>query len=223
MGLFSKNSGETELANKRHRMVYEQVEKRGVSDQNVLEAMNKVPRHMFVPEDLVEQAYLDGPLAIGAGQTISQPYVVGSMTAHLHLTSKSKVLEIGTGSGYQTAILAEIADQVYSIERIGTLLEKADQIFKVLGYTNIKTKLDDGSLGWPEDAPFDAIIVTAAATTMPEKLVEQLKVGGVMVIPIDRGAMNQQELIKIIRKEDGLETKTLYPVRFVPLLENTVN
>lgn len=208
---------------RREQMVYEQIEKRGVTDPLVLEAMRKVPRHLFVPSDFIEDAYRDGPLSIGEGQTISQPYVVGSMTSHLHLTPKSKVLEIGTGSGYQTAVLAEIADKVYSVERIGSLLAQANQTFKKLGYTNIKTGLADGTLGWPKAAPFDAIIVTAAAKALPEALVSQLNTGGVMVIPIDRGLFNQQELVKVTKTDKGVNTKSLYPVRFVPLLEDTIN
>ncbi len=208
---------------RREQMVYEQIEKRGVSDPLVLNAMRKVPRHLFVPAKYIDEAYNDGPLTIGEGQTISQPYVVGSMTAHLHLTPKSKVLEIGTGSGYQTAVLAEIAEKVCTVERIATLLAEANQIFNQLDLKNIKSRLADGSGGWPEEAPFDAIIVTAAAKSLPEMLIGQLEIGGVMVIPIDKGVLNQQELIKITKNERGFETKTLYPVRFVPLLGDTVN
>jgi protein-L-isoaspartate(D-aspartate) O-methyltransferase len=208
---------------RRELMVHEQIESRGVEDPLVLEAMRKVPRHLFVPAQYSEEAYLDGPLSIGEGQTISQPYVVGSMTAHLHLAPQSKVLEIGTGSGYQTAILAEIAEMVFSVERIQMLLTQADSALAKLGYHNIRTRLADGTLGWPEEAPFDAIIVTAAAKSIPEKLVEQLAIGGIMVIPIDRGVMGLQELVKVTRTEQGMDTKTLYPVRFVPLLEDTVH
>ncbi len=208
---------------RREQMVYEQIEKRGVADPLVLEAMRKVPRHLFLPAKYADEAYKDGPLSIGEGQTISQPYVVGSMTAHLHLSPKSKVLEIGTGSGYQTAVLAEIAESVCSVERIGSLLAQANQTFKKLAYKNIKTRLADGLGGWPEEAPFGAIIVTAAASSLPEKLIEQLEIGGVMVIPIDRGMLNQQELVKVTKTDQGIETKTLYPVRFVPLLGDTVN
>lgn len=223
MGIFSRQTDESVYAIRRQRMVFEQIENRGITDPLVLDAMNKVPRHLFVPEELIEQAYDDGPLSIGDGQTISQPYIVGSMTAHLGLTPKSKVLEIGTGSGYQTAILAEIAEQVFSVERIGTLLDGAIQKFDNLGYKNIRTKLGDGSLGWPEEAPFDGIIVTAAAGSLPDNLVRQLTVGGVMVIPIDRGVMNQQELVKITRTENGIQTRSLYPVRFVPMVGDIVN
>ena len=223
MGIFSKSSNEDKLEILRQRMVFEQIEKRGVTDPNVLDAMNKVPRHLFVPEKLMEQAYLDGPLSIGEGQTISQPYVVGSMTAHLGLTSKSNVLEIGTGSGYQTAVLAEIAEQVFTIERIENLLDNAKRVFDKLGYRNINTKLGDGSRGWTENAPFDAIIVTAAAQDLPQQLIQQLKVGGVLVIPLERGAPNYQELVKIIRTENGIQSQVLYPVRFVPLLSDSIN
>ncbi len=204
-------------------MVYEQIEKRGVNDRLVLEAMRKIPRHLFVPSKFIDDAYGDGPLSIGEGQTISQPFVVGSMTSHLHLTPQSKVLEIGTGSGYQTVILAEIAERVFSVERIGSLLTGANKMFKMLGYINIKTKLSDGMLGWSEEAPFSAIIVTAAAKALPQDLVNQLGPGGIMVIPIDRGTLNQQELVKITKINHKYDTQTLYPVRFVPLLENTVN
>ena len=207
---------------RREQMVYDQIEIRGVSDQIVLEAMRKVPRHLFVPAHLVEDAYNDGPLSIGEGQAISQPYVVGSMTSHLNLTPKSKVLEIGTGSGYQTAVLAEIADKVYSVERISSLLEQANQILSKLGYKNIVTRLSDGALGWPEEAPFDAIIVTAAARALPDALVSQLDTGGVIVIPIDSGLLNQQELVKVTKTDKGIKTQVLYPVRFVPLLKDTI-
>lgn len=204
-------------------MVHEQIESRGVNDPMVIRAMKKVPRHLFVPPQFVENAYEDGPLAIGEGQTISQPYVVASMTSHLNLTPESKVLEIGTGSGYQTAILAEIADMVYSVERIGSLLSQANSVFANLGYQNIRTKLADGTLGWPEESPFNAIIVTAAAKALPEKLVEQLAPAGIMVIPIDRGVSGQQELIKVTKTDQGIVSKTLYPVRFVPLLNDTIH
>lgn len=220
---FSSKEDESALALRRERMVYEQIEKRGVTDPLVLDAMRRVPRHLFVPLQYASEAYNDGPLSIGEGQTISQPYVVGSMTAHLHLTPKSKVLEIGTGSGYQTAILAQIAERVFSIERIGPLLAQANQTFKSLGYGNIQTRLADGISGWPEEAPFDAIIVTAAAKSLPDALIKQLDAGGVMVLPIDRGKQNQQELVKVTKTEKGIETKTLYPVRFVPLLDDVIN
>lgn len=223
MGIFSKKINDDELTRRRHHMVNEQIEKRGVADPNVLNAMRKVPRHLFVPGDLVEQAYLDGPLSIGEGQTISQPYVVGSMSAHLNLTPKSKVLEIGTGSGYQTAVLAEIAEDVYTVERIESLLTRAMDKLELLGYKNVKTKLGDGSMGWIEFAPYDAIIVTAAAPSLPQELILQLKIGGILVIPMESDTVNFQELVKITKSENGIETQVLYPVRFVPLLRDTIN
>ncbi|MCH7689780.1 MAG: protein-L-isoaspartate(D-aspartate) O-methyltransferase [candidate division Zixibacteria bacterium] len=203
---------------RRQKMVTQQIKKRGVTDSAVLQAMSKLPRHLFVPERFIDDAYEDGPLSIGEGQTISQPYVVASMTSHLHLSNESRVLEIGTGSGYQTAILAEIAKAVYTIERIGELIPKAERLFELLGYDNIFTKHADGSNGWPEAAPFDAIIVTAAAKYIPEILTLQLNTDGIMIIPLDRDEIDKQELVKVKKSADGLKQETLYPVRFVPLL-----
>ena len=203
---------------RRQKMVTQQIKKRGVTDSAVLQAMSKLPRHLFVPERFIDDAYEDGPLSIGEGQTISQPYVVASMTSHLHLSNESRVLEIGTGSGYQTAILAEIAKAVYTVERIGELIPKAERMFELLGYDNIFTKHADGSNGWPEAAPFDAIIVTAAAKYIPEILTLQLNTDGIMIIPLDRDEIDKQELVKVKKSADGLKQETLYPVRFVPLL-----
>lgn len=211
------------LEQRRRKMVKEQIVKRGVTDSAVLQAMSKLPRHLFVPERFIDDAYEDGPLSIGEGQTISQPYVVASMTSHLHLSNESRVLEIGTGSGYQTVILAEIAKAVYSIERIGELLPKAERLFELLGYDNIFTKHADGSNGWPEEAPFDAIIVTAAAKYIPEILTLQLNADGIMIIPLDRDEIDKQELVKVKKSADGLKQETLYPVRFVPLLGDIEN
>ena len=208
---------------RRLKMVKEQIVKRGVTDNAVIQTMSKLPRHLFVPERFIDDAYEDGPLSIGEGQTISQPYVVASMTSHLHLNNESRVLEIGTGSGYQTAILAEIAKAVYTIERIAELLPKAERMFELLGYDNIFTKHADGSSGWPEAAPFDAIIVTAAAKDIPETLTLQLKAEGIMIIPLERDAIDKQELVKVKKSADGLKQETLYPVRFVPLLRDTEN
>jgi len=208
---------------RRRKMVKEQIEKRGVTDSAVIQAMSILPRHLFVPERFIDDAYEDGPLSIGEGQTISQPYVVASMTSHLHLNNESRVLEIGTGSGYQTAILAEISKTVYTIERIAELIPRAERLFELLGYKNIFTKHADGSNGWTEEAPFDAIIVTAAAKDIPEILTLQLKADGIMIIPLDRDALDKQELVKVIKSPDGLKQETLYPVRFVPLLRDTEN
>ncbi|NAZ29992.1 MAG: protein-L-isoaspartate(D-aspartate) O-methyltransferase [Caldimicrobium sp.] len=200
----------------RERMVETQIKARGIKDERVLKAMLKVPRHLFVDEALRDQAYGDFPLPIGEGQTISQPYIVALMTEALELKGNERVLEIGTGSGYQTAILAELALWVYTIERFPTLLERAKKVLKELGYKNISFKLDDGTLGWKEAAPFDAIIVTAASPDIPPPLVEQLAEGGRMVIPI--GDEFSQTLIKGVKKGGKLHTKALEPVRFVKLV-----
>ena len=200
----------------RERMVETQTKARGIKDERVLKAMLKVPRHLFVDEALRDQAYGDFPLPIGEGQTISQPYIVALMTEALELKGNERVLEIGTGSGYQTAILAELALWVYTIERFPTLLERAKKVLKELGYKNISFKLDDGTLGWKEAAPFDAIIVTAASPDIPLPLVEQLTEGGRMVIPI--GDEFSQTLIKGVKKGGKLHTKALEPVRFVKLV-----
>ena len=200
----------------RERMVETQIKARGIKDERVLKAMLKVPRHLFVDEALRDQAYGDFPLPIGEGQTISQPYIVALMTEALELKGIERVLEIGTGSGYQTAILAELALWVYTIERFPTLLERAKKVLKELGYKNISFKLDDGTLGWKEAAPFDAIIVTAASPDIPPPLVEQLAEGGRMVIPV--GDEFSQTLIKGVKKGGKLHTKALEPVRFVKLV-----
>jgi protein-L-isoaspartate(D-aspartate) O-methyltransferase len=200
----------------RERMVETQIKARGIKDERVLKAMLKVPRHLFVDEALKDQAYGDFPLPIGEGQTISQPYIVALMTEALELKGNERVLEIGTGSGYQTAILAELALWVYTIERFLTLLERAKKVLNELGYKNISFKLDDGTLGWKEAAPFDAIIVTAASPDIPPPLVEQLAEGGRMVIPI--GDEFSQTLIKGVKKGRKLHTKALEPVRFVKLV-----
>jgi protein-L-isoaspartate(D-aspartate) O-methyltransferase len=200
----------------RERMVETQIKARGLKDERVLKAMLKVPRHLFVDEALRDQAYGDFPLPIGEGQTISQPYIVALMTEALELKGNERVLEIGTGSGYQTAILAELALWVYTIERFPTLLERAKKVLNELGYKNISFKLDDGTLGWKEAAPFDAIIVTAASPDIPPPLVEQLAEGGRMVIPV--GDEFSQTLIKGVKRGEKLHTKALEPVRFVKLV-----
>ncbi len=178
---------------------------RGIRDERVLSALLKVPRHLFVPEELRDRAYVDAPLPIGEGQTISQPYIVALMTEALELDENSRVLEIGTGSGYQAAILAEIAKEVYTVERIPALLERAKRILEALGYDNIYFKLGDGTLGWEEHAPYDAIIVTAGAPEVPEPLVEQLKVGGRMVIPV--GDEFSQRLLRVTKLDSSGKVK----------------
>ncbi len=200
----------------RDEMVDKQIEPRGISDLNVLLAMRKVPRHLFVSEALMDQAYGDFPLPIGHQQTISQPYIVAEMTQALQLTPDDRVLEIGTGSGYQAAILAEITFRVYTIERMHPLLLKARKLFDTLNYHNIVTKYSDGTTGWADESPFDAIIVTAGAPEIPETLLNQLAVGGRMVLPV--GDQYSQELIKIDRDDSGVHQSNLGGCRFVKLV-----
>ncbi len=198
----------------RQVMVDSQIIVRGVKDKRVLEAMRKVPRHEFVPEYVRRYAYEDEPQPIGNDQTISQPYIVALMTELLELEPDSKVLEIGTGSGYQAAILAELCDSVSTIEIIRELADRADSTFTALGYDNIEVRCGDGFRGWPEKAPFDAIIVTAAPDEVPEPLIEQLAEGGRLVIPV--GTYHQD--LKLIRKTEGeIKTMNVIPVRFVPM------
>lgn len=200
----------------RERMVKEQLERRGIQDPRVLEAMRKVPREKFVPEEYQSHAYEDGALPIGYDQTISQPYIVAFMTEALSLTGKERVLEIGTGSGYQAAVLAELVLEVFSIEIVEPLARRADKTLAQLGYRNIKLKVGDGYEGWREHAPFDAIMVTAAPEKIPPVLLEQLKVGGRMIVPVGIGF---QELILVRKTAKGIETRSLLPVRFVPMVE----
>ena len=198
----------------RQRMVDDQIAARGIRDSRVLAAMGNVPRERFVPPDVAAQAYADQPLPIGHGQTISQPYIVAYMSEALGVEPDAKVLEIGTGSGYQAAILGELAREVYTIEIVPELAERARATLQSLGYSNVHVRHGDGYLGWPEQAPFDAIIVTAAPDHVPQPLVEQLKIGARLVIPV--GDFDQQMRI-LTRTADGIqETRTL-PVRFVPL------
>jgi len=201
----------------RIKMVETQIEGRGVTDEQVLEAMLKVPRHLFVPEKYRAYAYADQPLPIGQGQTISQPYIVAFMTEALSLTEDDRVLEIGTGSGYQAAVLAEIAQSVYTIEIVPELAKGAEKHLKSLGYGNVHVKCGDGYLGWPEEALFDAIIVTCAPEKIPEALVDQLAEGGRIVLPV--GAQwGIQKLILAEKKEGQIVRRTLLPVRFVPMI-----
>jgi protein-L-isoaspartate(D-aspartate) O-methyltransferase len=200
----------------RERMVKNQLIPRGIADENVLRAMGKVQRHLFVEEALVGEAYNDHPLPIGHKQTISQPYIVALMTEALALTGKEKVLEIGTGSGYQTAVLAELSDMVYTVERIEPLLETSKGLLQSLGYKNIFFKAYDGTLGWADFAPFDAIMVTAGAPKVPDPLLKQLADGGRMIIPI--GNKYSQDLIMVTRVEDRFLEKNLGGCRFVDLI-----
>lgn len=201
----------------RQRMITEQLTGpgRGITNQAVLQAMRKVPRHEFVPANVRESAYSDSPLPIGYGQTISQPYIVAFMTEQLALSPSDRVLEIGTGSGYQAAVLAELAREVYTIEIVSELAERAAADLKRLGYTNVFVRAGDGYAGWPEKAPFDSIIVTCAPEKVPPELVKQLKEGGRMIIPV--GELWTQELVLLEKRGGKLDQKAVMPVRFVPM------
>jgi len=211
-----REEGATHYALARERMVQEQLERRGIRDPGVLTAMRKVPRHVFVDPSQEGGAYEDTPLPIGEGQTISQPYMVAIMTEALSLCGDESVLEIGTGSGYQTAILAELADRVYSIERIPALAERAGSSLERLGYKNVSIRVGDGSLGWPEAGPWPAIIVTAGAPVIPQPLVDQLAVGGRLVVPV--GTPQAQTLRRVLKTEEGTEQEELVGCVFVKLV-----
>jgi protein-L-isoaspartate(D-aspartate) O-methyltransferase len=200
---------------KRETMVKDQIEKRGINDKFVLKSMRKVKRHLFVPEERIADAYDDRPLPIGYGQTISQPYIVAYMTEVIQPKAEFKVLEIGTGSGYQAAVLAEIVKEVYTIEIVTELANAATQRLKKLGYSKVNVKQADGYYGWKENGPYDAIIVTAAAEFVPPPLIEQLKENGKIVIPIGSPFMTQT-LMLIEKNGKKIKTKNLLPVRFVP-------
>ncbi|MCX7823012.1 MAG: protein-L-isoaspartate(D-aspartate) O-methyltransferase [Syntrophobacterales bacterium] len=205
-----------EFEKARERMVELQIVRRGIKDPLVLEAMRRVPRHLFVPEPLRSQAYEDHPLAIEEKQTISQPYIVALMTESLRLKGPERVLEIGTGSGYQTAILAEIVREVFTIERLPLLAEKARARLDSLGYKNIFYRIGDGTLGWPEEAPFEGILVSAAAPSIPQPLVDQLAMGGRLIIPV--GDKLTQDLVLVERVPQGIKKSFLGGVRFVDLI-----
>lgn len=208
-------SREIEYSAEREAMTADQIAARGVADPLVLAAMRRVPRHLFVPQSVLRHAYADEPLPIGDGQTISQPYIVAYMTEALQLGPAARVLEIGTGSGYQTAVLAEIAAEVLTIEIVAGLAERARRILDGLGYANIRFRTGNGALGWPEEAPFDAIIATAAPASIPSALPAQLRVGGKMVLPVGAGS---QSLVRIVRRESAWRQEQLLDVRFVPLI-----
>ena len=192
----------------------------GVTDRRVIDAMERVPRELFVPEALREQAYENIALPIGLHQTVSQPLTVGLMTQSLDLTDRMKVLEIGTGSGFQSAVLSPLCRRLYTIERYKELSQGAEQRFEELRLTNITTRVGDGSLGWKEQAPFERVIITAAAHDIPPLLVEQLAIGGIMVVPVNDGRdENDQRLLKVTKTKDGIETEELGITRFVPLVE----
>jgi protein-L-isoaspartate(D-aspartate) O-methyltransferase len=202
------------LAERRRQMVETQIRARGIRDERVLAAMECVPRHRFVSESDIAMAYDDHPINVGHGQTISQPYIVAYMTEELALPQGARVLEIGTGSGYQTAVLAELAGDVYTIEIVPELAEHAARLLESLGYRNVHARFGDGYAGWKEVAPFDAIIVTAAPDHLPQPLIEQLSIGGRLAVPVGRG---DQELIVFSKTPEGLKEHSRLPVRFVPL------
>jgi protein-L-isoaspartate(D-aspartate) O-methyltransferase len=213
-GAVPRSSHDADPARAREEMVAAQIEQRGIRDPRTLAAMRKVPRHLFVPTSIARDAYSDHPLPIGHDQTISQPYIVAFMTEALGLRGGEKVLEVGTGSGYQAAVLAEIAARVYTIEIVAPLAEEARERLARLGYRNVEVRAGDGYQGWPEKAPFAAVIVTAAAPRIPEPLKQQLQDGGRLVIPVGDA---YQELIVITRRGSTYSENRLLPVRFVPM------
>ncbi|PWE00894.1 protein-L-isoaspartate(D-aspartate) O-methyltransferase [Marinilabilia rubra] len=200
-------------------MVDNQIAQRGIKSRHVLSAMKKVPRHMFVPSNLASMAYSDRPLPIGYDQTISQPFIVAFMSEALDVKEGDKILEIGTGSGYQAAILAEMGLEVWTIEIVPELAEMAKKNLKETGYIEVNVKCGNGFKGWPRQAPFDAIILTAAPKDIPQTLVDQLKTGGTMILPVGP-VYSVQKLIKVTKKEKGIKQKTLLPVRFVPMIKS---
>ena len=210
---------DNELYQLRMNMIETQIKKRGITDQTILDAMKEVNRHEYVQENFERLAYSDRPVPIGFGQTISQPYIVAFMSHKLNVASHHKVLEIGTGSGYQAAILAELSDHVYTIEIIPELAKRAVKVLKKNNYDNITIRIGDGYKGWPEQAPFDRIMVTAAPKEIPEKLIEQLAPGGIMVLPVGETVM-MQYLWLITKDNDGqIEKEKILPVRFVPMVK----
>jgi protein-L-isoaspartate(D-aspartate) O-methyltransferase len=205
-------------ARERERMVETQMANRDITDTRVLDAMRRVPRHRFVPDGLQAEAYHDNPLPIGEGQTISQPYIVAYMTQAIEPRPTDRVLEIGTGSGYQAAVLAELVKEVHTIELLPALGARAKSLLDDLGYKNIRTRVGDGYAGWPEAAPFDKIIVTAAPDQVPQSLVEQLGENGILIVPVGRG---DQIMTVLRRTRDGLVRRETIPVRFVPMIKKT--
>ena len=204
------------LEPERDRMVVEQLQARGITDERVLQAFRKVPRHLFVPEELQPDAYTDHPLPIGEGQTISQPYMVALMTQCLQLQGHERVLEIGAGSGYQTAILSELALDVFTVERIPGLARAVSERLVRLGYLNVRVTTGNGSLGWPEHAPYDTILVTAASPDVPQSLADQLAEGGRMVLPV--GPRDAQMLVQVEKRRGGLHRRDIASCVFVPLV-----
>jgi protein-L-isoaspartate(D-aspartate) O-methyltransferase len=210
----AQEDADARSAEERERMVARQLERRAVHDERVLAAMRRVPRHRFVPAEERAHAYADRPLPIGFGQTISQPYIVAVMSEALALQGHERVLEVGCGSGYQAAVLGELAREVWTIEIVTPLAERAARTLAELGHANVHVKAGDGYLGWPEHAPFDAILVAAASERVPQPLVDQLAVGGRMILPL---GSEEQELVLLRKTPAGLERESILPVRFVPL------
>ncbi len=212
-----RDEQESALAAARERMVEQQLAGQGIRDQRVLEAMRQIPRHLFLGDFQAESAYEDTPLPIGEDQTISQPFMVALMSERLHLEGSERVLEVGTGSGYQTAILARLAAAIFTVERIPALAEKARAVWRTLGINNVRLRIGDGTLGWPEEAPFQAILVTAGAPIVPPPLVEQLDLGGRLVIPV--GERFSQTLLCLTKKPDGsIDRQESIGCRFVRLV-----
>ncbi|HDH49863.1 MAG TPA: protein-L-isoaspartate(D-aspartate) O-methyltransferase [Nitrospirae bacterium] len=215
----SKEPASPSYLSERKQMVQQQIMDRGIRDKKIIDAFLKVKRHEFVPKRYIDNAYEDRPLPIGEGQTISQPYIVAYMTQVLDLSRTDKVLEIGTGSGYQAAILGELSDNVFTIEINEPLGKKAKRLLKDLGYSNVKVKIGDGYKGWKEHAPFDAIIVTCSPSRVPEPLKEQLKEGGRMIIPV--GEAYHQKLVYMLKIDNELKQQSEIPVMFVPMVDST--
>ncbi|NQV15184.1 protein-L-isoaspartate(D-aspartate) O-methyltransferase [bacterium] len=218
-GELKQNASKSDFQARRKQMVEEQLKKRGIKDPIILESFLKVPRHRFVPLEHISLAYQDRPLPIGEGQTISQPYIVAFMTQVLDLSAADKILEIGTGSGYQAAILGELCDSVFTIEIVAPLGNRAKQLLGEMGYDNIKVKIGDGYQGWKEYAPFDAIIVTCAPTRIPKALKNQLREGGRMIIPV--GSAYRQDLVLLRKIKNRLVEERVLPVLFVPMVDTT--
>ncbi|MFY9117903.1 MAG: protein-L-isoaspartate(D-aspartate) O-methyltransferase [Dysgonamonadaceae bacterium] len=216
VGFFSSLSGQDKFEIKRKEMIKKQIQARGITDKKTLKAMEAVPRHLFVPEEYQNRAYEDGPLPIGYGQTISQPYIVAYMTELLNVGPDDVILEIGTGSGYQAAVLSRIVKKVYTVEIIEELGLAAKERLKALNYDNVEVKIGDGYYGWEEHAPYDGIIVTAASEYIPPPLIQQLKDKGRMIIPVG-SPFSVQNLMLVEKSGDKIKTKSLIPVRFVPL------
>jgi len=210
---------DTVMEKQRARMVRMQISRRGIRDKRVLDAMKRVPRHLFIPPVCRDEAYEDHPVPIGYEQTISQPYVVASMTEELGLKENARVLEIGTGSGYQSAVLSLLCSEVYTVETIEELHKSAVRVLGQLDYNNVYTKHGNGLSGWPEKGPFDGIIVTAVSREIPKHLIEQLAVGANMVIPLETPDSSEQELALLKKTSNGIRRESLYPVKFVPLIE----